>query len=55
MGADQICRENDIEHRLTKPNHPWTNTWLLATKRQQNIFLQAIPSPSVPGKKAAEN
>ena len=22
---DQICRENDIEHRLTKPNHPWTN------------------------------
>jgi transposase InsO family protein len=19
------CRENDIEHRLTKPNHPWTN------------------------------
>jgi len=22
---DQICRENNIEHRLTKPNHPWTN------------------------------
>jgi IS30 family transposase len=22
---DQICRENGIEHRLTKPNHPWTN------------------------------
>jgi transposase InsO family protein len=22
---DQICRENDIEHRLTKPNHPWTD------------------------------
>ena len=22
---DQICREHDIEHRLTKPNHPWTN------------------------------
>ena len=19
------CRENGIEHRLTKPNHPWTN------------------------------
>jgi transposase InsO family protein len=19
------CRENDIEHRFTKPNHPWTN------------------------------
>jgi transposase-like protein len=22
---DRICRENSIEHRLTKPNHPWTN------------------------------
>jgi len=22
---DQICRENGMEHRLTKPNHPWTN------------------------------
>src|SRR6202158_1490772 len=21
----QICRTNGIEHRLTKPNHPWTN------------------------------
>ena len=20
-----ICEANDIEHRLTKPNHPWTN------------------------------
>ena len=20
-----LCRENGIEHRLTKPNHPWTN------------------------------
>lgn len=22
---DRICRENGIDHRLTKPNHPWTN------------------------------
>jgi IS30 family transposase len=21
----QICREHSIEHRLTKPNHPWTS------------------------------
>ena len=20
-----VCRDNGIEHRLTKPNHPWTN------------------------------
>jgi len=24
-GFDRVCREHDIEHRLTKPNHPWTN------------------------------
>jgi transposase InsO family protein len=22
---NRICREHDIEHRLTKPKHPWTN------------------------------
>ena len=22
---DMCCRENDIDHRLTKPRHPWTN------------------------------
>ena len=22
---DQVCREYGIKHRLTKPNHPWTN------------------------------
>ena len=22
---DRICSANGIEHRLTKPNHPWTN------------------------------
>jgi transposase-like protein len=22
---DRVCRESAIEHRLTKPNHPWTN------------------------------
>jgi transposase InsO family protein len=22
---DMCCQANDIEHRLTKPNHPWTN------------------------------
>lgn len=21
----QVCREHGIEHRLTRPNHPWTN------------------------------
>jgi transposase InsO family protein len=22
---DRVCREHDIEHKLTKPYHPWTN------------------------------
>ena len=22
---DRACQRHDIEHRLTKPNHPWTN------------------------------
>lgn len=22
---DRVCRSHEIEHRLTKPNHPWTN------------------------------
>jgi transposase InsO family protein len=22
---DRLCREQDIEHRLTQPKHPWTN------------------------------
>lgn len=25
MRFDMICEANDIEHRLTKPNHPWAN------------------------------
>ena len=22
---ERVCRQHDVEHRLTKPNHPWTN------------------------------
>ncbi len=25
MRVDMICEANGIEHRLTKPSHPWTN------------------------------
>ena len=25
MRFDMICEANEIEHRLTQPNHPWTN------------------------------
>jgi transposase InsO family protein len=30
---DQICRAHGIEHRLTKPNHPWTNGQSLPRRR----------------------
>lgn len=25
MRFDMVCEANDIEHRLTSPNHPWIN------------------------------
>ena len=25
MRFDMVCEANEIEHQLTKPNHPWTN------------------------------
>jgi Integrase core domain len=31
---DRVCRENGIEHRLTRPNHPWTNGQSLPPRRR---------------------
>jgi transposase InsO family protein len=36
---DRICRENGIEHRLTKPNHPWTNEQV---ERMHRTLKEAI-------------
>jgi transposase InsO family protein len=33
MRFDMICEAYDIEHRLTKPNHPWTNGQVERMKR----------------------
>jgi len=33
MRFDMICATNGIEHRLTKPNHPWTNGQVERMKR----------------------
>ena len=30
---DRLCRHHDIEHRLTRPNHPWTNGQVERTGR----------------------
>jgi transposase InsO family protein len=35
---DRICREHGIEHRLTKPNHPWTNGQV---ERMNRTFKEA--------------
>ena len=34
MRFEMICEANDIEHRLTKPNHPWTNGQSLPSRRR---------------------
>ena len=33
MRFDMICAANEIEHRLTQPNHPWTNGQVERTDR----------------------
>ncbi len=37
MRFDMICAANGIEHRLTKPNHPWTNGQVECIKRTIEI------------------
>lgn len=38
MRFDMICEANGIEHRLTKPNHPWTNGQV---KRMNRMIKEA--------------
>lgn len=33
---DMICEVNDIEHRLTKPDYPWTNGQSLPRRRPES-------------------
>jgi len=40
MRFDMICEANDIEHRLTKPNHPWTNGQV--ERMNRTMYLLAI-------------
>ena len=37
------CAQNDIEHRLTKPRHPWTNGQVERMNRHQGRDRQALP------------
>lgn len=43
MRLDMICKANAIEHRLTKPNHPWTNGQVERINRTIN---EATPNAS---------
>ena len=41
---DRVCDENGIEHRLTKPCHPWTNGQAERMNRTtQGRHPQAVP------------
>lgn len=36
----RVCKQNGIEHRLTKPNHPWTNgqvEWMNRTLKYATV------------------
>ena len=37
------CRENDIEHRFTKINHPWTNGQVERMTNDQGRDRQTLP------------
>ena len=40
MRCDMMCEANGIEHRLTKPNHPWTNgqvEWMNRTIKDATV------------------
>ena len=43
MRFDMICEANGIEHRLTKPNHPWTNGQV---ERMNRTIKDAMYRPS---------
>ena len=52
---DRACREHGVEHRLTKPNHPWTNGQVermnrtikdATVKRYHYEFERSTRSPS---------
>src|SRR5215216_7573343 len=44
---DRVCRENGIEHRLTKPYHPWTNDQ--AERRNRTVKDATIKAFHYPG------
>jgi transposase InsO family protein len=50
---DQVCRANGIEQRLTKPNHPWTNSQverMNRTIKETTVNRQSRPAPSALGR-----
>lgn len=54
MRFDMICEANGIEHRLTKPNHPWTNGQVERMNRtikqgeaDQETLWEKVSSPNV--------
>ena len=48
---DRVCKQHDIQHRLTKPYHPWTKgqaEWMNRAIKEATVKTFHYPNPDRP-------